>query len=217
MSIRILLADDHAIVRQGLRALLEKQPDMEVVGEAENGRKAFELARELLPDVIVMDITMPNLNGADATRQITREFPEVKVIALSIHSNKRFVVNMLKAGAAGYILKECLFEELVKAIRTVTGGGAYLSPQITGLVVGDYVQNLLTDAHLPLEILTDREHQVLQLLAEGRFTKQIALELHVSTKTIESCRRRIMLKLDINSVAELTKFAVREGLTTLEL
>ena len=215
MSIRIVLADDHAIVRQGLHSLLEKEPDMEVVGEAKDGQKALDLVWELLPDIVIMDVTMPNLNGADATRQITRESPEVRVIALSIHSNKRFVVNMLKAGAAGYILKECLFDELVKAIRIVTGGGAYLSPQITGLVVGDYVQRLLTNANLPLEILTDREHQVLQLLAEGKFTKQIALELHVSTKTIEACRRRIMLKLDINSVAELTKYAVREGLTPL--
>lgn len=216
MSIRILLADDHGIVREGLRSLLEKQPDMEVVGEAEDGRKALDLVRELVPDIVIMDITMPNLNGVDATHQIVREFPKTWVICLSIHSNKRYVANMLKAGASGYVLKECLFDELVQAIRIVTGGGAYLSPQITGVVVGGYVERLLADAHLPLEILTDGEHHVLQLLAEGKFTKQIALELHVSTKTVEARRRRVMLKLGVNSIAELTKVAIREGLTSVE-
>ena len=215
MSTRILLADDHAIVRQGLRSLLEKHSDMEVIGEAEDGRKAVSLVGELSPDIVIMDITMPKLNGVNATRQIVRNFPKTKVICLSIHSNKRFVANMLKAGALGYVLKECLFDELTQAIRIVTGGGAYLSTRITGMVVGDYVERLLTNANLPLEILTDGEHQVLQLLVEGKFTKQIALELHVSTKTIEARRRRIMLKLNIDSIAELTKFAIREGLTTL--
>jgi len=216
MSVRILLADDHGIIRQGLRSLLEKQSDMEVVGEAEDGRKAFELVRQLTPDVAIMDITMPNLNGVDATRRIVGEFPKVKIIALSIHSNRRFVADMLRAGASGYILKECLFDELIRAIRTVAAGSIYLSPRITGVVVGDYVERLLTTADLQPTILTDREHEVLQLLAEGKSMKQIALELHVSTKTIEANRRQIMEKLDIHSVAELTKYAVREGLTSLE-
>lgn len=216
MSVRILLADDHGIIRQGLRSLLEKQPDMEVVAEAEDGRKAFSLVRELVPDVAIMDITMPNLNGVDATRRIVGEFPKVKVIALSIHSNRRFVADMLKAGASGYILKECLFDELVLAIRTVAAGDIYLSPRITGVVVDDYVERLLTTADTQLAVLTDREHEVLQLLTEGKSMKQIALELHVSTKTIEGNRRQIMEKLDIHSVAELTKYAVREGLTSLE-
>lgn len=216
MSVRILLADDHAIIRQGLCSLLEKEPDIEVVGEAEDGRKALELARELLPDIVVMDITMPNLNGIDATSRIVRELPNVEVIALSIHSNSRFVADMLKAGASGYILKECLFEEFVKAIRTVAAGGVYLSSKITGIVIDDYVERLLTKVELPMPVLTDREHEVLQLIAEGKSTKRIASEIHVSIKTIEANRRQVMEKLNIHSIAELTKYAIREGLTTLE-
>ncbi len=215
MSIRILLAEDHTIVREGLRSLLENQPDMKVVGEAEDGRTALELVRELLPDVVIMDITMPNLNGVEATRHITSEFPEVKVIALSIHSNSRFVTDMLKAGAKGYILKECLFDELVQAIQAVIVGDGYLSSRITGIVVDSYVNRIATVADSPLLTLTGRERQVLQFVAEGKSTKQIALDLHVSTKTIEANRRQIMQKLDIHSVAELTRYAVREGLTPL--
>ncbi len=216
MSIKILLADDHAIVRQGLRSLLEKESDIEVIGEAEDGRKAMQLVRELEPDIVIMDITMPNLNGIDATHEIMGEFPQIKVIALSIHSHRQFIAGMLKAGASGYILKECLFDEFVQAIRTVIDGGIYLSPRITGVVVSDYIGKLLTAVNSKLGTLTDREHEVLQLLAEGKFTKQIALELHVSTKAIEANRRHIMEKLDIHSIAELTKYAVREGLTSLE-
>ena len=215
MSIRILLAEDHTIVREGLRSLLENQPDMEVVGEAKDGRTALELVRELLPDVVIMDITMPNLNGVEATRHITSEFPQVKVIALSIHSNSRFVADMLEAGAKGYILKECLFDELVQAIQAVIAGDGYLSSRITGIVVDGYVNRMATVADSPLLTLTSRERQVLQFVAEGKSTKQIALELHVSTKTVEANRRQIMQKLDIHSVAELTKYAVREGLTPL--
>jgi DNA-binding NarL/FixJ family response regulator len=214
MSIRILLADDHAIIRQGLRSLLEKESQIEVVGEAEDGRKALRLVRELTPDIIVMDITMPNLNGIDATRQIISRYPKVKVIALSIHSNKRFIADMLKAGASGYILKDCLFDELVQAIHRVAGGETYLSPKITGKVVSDYVEYLITSRSV--SILTEREHEVLQLLAEGKSTKQIALALHVSPKTIEANRRQIMEKLNIHNIAELTKYAIREGLTSLE-
>ncbi len=216
MSIKILLADDHAIMRQGLRSLIEKQPDMEVVGEAEDGRKAVELVRELLPDIVIMDITMPNLNGVEASRQITGEFPKVKIIALSINSNRRFVTDMLGAGATGYVLKECLFDELVQAIQAVAAGGSYLSSRITGLVIEDYISRLSTIAESPLATLTGREREVLQLVAEGTSTKQIALKLHVSTKTVEANRRQIMEKLDVHSIAELTKYAVREGLTSLE-
>lgn len=215
MSIKILLADDHGIIRQGLRSLLEKQSDMEIVAEAEDGRIALDLMRQHSPDVILMDITMPNLNGVEATRQIVSESPKTRVIALSIHSNRRFVADMLKAGASGYILKECLSDELVQAIRSVADGGSYLSPRITDVVVDDYVKCLSDTPESRLSILTNREREVLQLLAEGKSTKQIALELHVSTKTIEANRRRIMEKLDIHSVAELTKYAVREGLTSL--
>ena len=216
MSVRILLADDHAMMRQGLRSLLEKQSDMEVVGEAENGRKAIELVRELLPDVIVMDITMPNLNGADATRQIVHEFPKVRVIALSIHSDRAFVVGMLKAGAAGYVLKECPFDELLEAIRMVAAGGKHLSSKVAGVVVSDYVKRLSASAKSPLETLTNREREILQLIGEGKNTKQIALELHVSTKTIEANRRKIMDKLDAHSIVELVKIAILGGLASLE-
>ena len=216
MTTKILLADDHGIIRQGLRSLLSKQSDMEVVAEAEDGRKAINLVREFKPDIVIMDITMPNLNGVEATRQIKTEFAEIKVIALSIHSNRRFVADMLKVGASAYILKDCLFDELVQAIRVVTGGGTYLSPTITGVVVDDYI-NLTKGVDSQPMVLNDREREVLQLLAEGKSTKEIALELHVSVKTIEANRRHIMEKLDIHSVAELTKYAVREGLTSLEL
>ena len=216
MSARILLADDHAIIRQGLCSLLEKQPDIEVVGAADDGQKAIELVRELKPDIVIMDISMPNLNGIDAARKITGEPGNVKVIALSIHSSRRFVMEMLKAGASGYILKECLVDELLDAIRTVRNGGTYLSPRITGVVVDDYVKRLSSEYHPEAPDLSPREREVLQLLAEGWSTKQIALHLHVSSKTIESNRRNIMDKLGIHSVAELTKYAVREGLTPLE-
>lgn len=216
MSIGVLLVDDHAIIREGLRSLLEKQPDMEVLADTDEGRKAVELVRELSPDVVIMDVTMAGLNGIEATRLIAAEFPEVKVIALSIHSQRRFIADMLSAGAAGYILKECLFDELVQAIQAVAVGGRYLSPRIADVVVDDYVKRLSGTADSPLAALTGREREVLQLVAEGKSTKEIALELHVSTKTIEANRRQIMEKLDVHSVAELTKCAVREGLTTLE-
>jgi DNA-binding NarL/FixJ family response regulator len=216
MPTKVLLVDDHAIIRQGLSSLLEKQPDIKVVGSVEDGRKAVDIARELAPDLVIMDISMPNLNGIDATRKIIGEMGDVKVIALSIHSSRHFVAEMLKAGASGYILKECLFDELVEAIKTVLNGGIYLSPRITGVVIDDYVKRLSTQYQPEGTILTEREREVLQFLSEGKSTKEIALQLHVSSKTIESNRRNIMDKLSINSVAELTKYAVREGLTPLE-
>lgn len=216
MSIKVLLVDDHTLIREGLRSLLEKQPDIQVVGEAEDGRRAKELVAELSPDIVIMDVTMPRLGGIEATRQITGEFPAVKVIALSIHSKRRFVADMLSAGAAGYILKECLFDELVQAIQAVAAGGRYLSLRITDVVVDDYVKRLSSGAESPLESLTGREREVLQLVAEGKSTKQIAVELHVSTKTIEANRRQIMEKLDMHSVAELTKYAIREGIIALD-
>jgi two-component system response regulator NreC len=217
MSTRILLVDDHAITREGLRSLIEKQADMEVIGEAKDGRKAVELVRELSPDVVITDITMTNLNGVDATRQIVREFPKIKVIALSIHSNRAFVADMLKAGASGYVLKECTFDELVDAIRTVMDGGVYLSPKVASVVVSDYVQRSAGATETPLGSLTEREREILQLISEGKNTKQIALQLHVSTKTIEADRRKIMQKLDAHSIAELVKIAILGGLASLEV
>ncbi len=215
MAIRILLADDHKIVRQGLRTLLEKEPDMEVVAEAEEGRMAVRLARKLAPQVVIMDVGMPDLNGIEATRQVLADTPGLKVIALSMHSDRRFVVNMLKAGASGYLLKDSAFEELAAAIRVVMLNKTYLSPGVSDIVIKDYVQGPREDSSV-FSVLTPREREVLQLMAEGKSTKQIADRLHVSIKTIETHRQQIMTKLGIHSVAELTKYAVREGLSSLE-
>lgn len=216
MSIRILLADDHKITRQGLRSLLDENDDMEVLAEAENGRDAIELARKLNPDVIIMDVSMPDLNGVEATRQIIQDNHDVKVIALSMHSDTLFVSEMLKSGASGYLLKDCAFQELEQAIRTVMDGKAYLSPSISGVVVEDYLHRLSKTDMSTSEVLTDREREVLQLIAEGQSTKQVALKLHISAKTVETHRRQIMNKLDMHTVAELTKYAIRKGLTALE-
>jgi DNA-binding NarL/FixJ family response regulator len=217
MSIKILIADDHGVVRQGLRSLLEQQPDMEVVGEAEDGRKALELVRKIQPDIVIMDVSMPNLNGVGATSQILHEFPNIKVIALSMHSNTIYVGDMIKAGASGYVLKECLFGELVEAVRVVSKGGTYLSPLVVGIVVSDYVKRLTDVGSRPLETLTDREREVLQLIGEGKSTKEIALALHVSTKAVEANRRRIMEKLHSRTVADLVRWAMLGGLTTLDI
>lgn len=217
MGVRIILVDDHGIIRQGLRSLLERQPDIEVVGEADDGRSAIELVRELQPDIVITDVTMPNLNGADTTRQITRLFPQVKVIGLSGHSNNSFIIEMLKAGASAYVLKQCLFDELLEAIQVVHQGGRYLGPEVTGAVVSNYIQLLSESNDSPLGTLSEREREVLQLIAEGKSTKQIAIDLHVSTKAIESNRRKIMEKLNSHSIAELVKYAIAGGLTSLEL
>lgn len=214
MSIRVLLADDHRIVRQGLRGLLEKEGDIEVVAEAAEGRTALRLARDMCPDVVVMDIAMPDMNGIGATRHILAQAPGVKVVTLSMHSDRRFVAEMLKAGASGYLLKDCAFEELAQAVRTVAGGQTYLSPGIAGVVIRDYVRHL-SEVDSAYSALTPREQEVLQLLAEGKTIRQIASCLQVSMKTVETHRRHIMSKLDIHSIAQLTKYAIREGLTSL--
>lgn len=216
MSTRILLADDHRIIREGLRSLLQKQPDMEVVDEAEDGLTAVRLTEKLRPDIVIMDIGMPDLNGIEAARQIIARAKDVKVIALSMHSDKRFVLEMLKAGASGYLLKDCAFEELINAIRTVCAGQIYLSQRVTGVVVDEYLHNRPTNDTSAYNLLSAREREVLQLLAEGNTTKNIAASLHVSTKTIETHRQQIMEKLNLHSVAELTKYAVKEGLTSLD-
>ncbi len=215
--IKILLADDHKIVRQGIRTLLATEPDMEVVGEADNGRIILRLVQELSPQVIIMDISMPDLNGIDATRQILSEFPGLKVIALSMHSDSLFVLNMLKAGATGYLLKDCALEELVKAIRTVVANKTYLSPGISDILIRDFMEgwSISTGASV-FTVLTAREREVLQLMAEGKSTTQIAQTLCVSVKTVEAHRKQVMNKLGIHSVAGLTKYAIREGLTSLD-
>ena len=216
MDIKILLADDHKITRDGLKALLENQDHLRVVGEAENGRQAVRLALDLEPDVIVMDINMPELNGIEATRQILAELPATKIIALSMYSDKRYVVGMLKAGVCGYLLKNCAFDELVAAISAVMKNQNYMSQKIAGTVMKDYASILESSDSSPASQLTVREREVLQLIAEGLKTKDIAARIHVSVKTVETHRQQIMRKLNAKSVAELTKIALREGLTSLD-
>ncbi len=213
MSISILLADDHRIIRDGLRSLLSTMPGMEVVGEAENGRQALRIARKHNPDLVIMDISMPDLNGIEATRQILAESPGTKVLALSMHSDRQFVIQMFRAGVSGYLLKNGAFEELVLAIDTVRKNETYLSPKIASVLVKDLLET--TEDNSASSVLTPREREVLQLIAEGRSTKEIASDLNVSVKTVETHRRQIMDKLELRSVAELTKFALREGITDL--
>lgn len=216
MNIRVIIADDHKIVRDGLRTLIEKAAGLEVIAEAENGRNAINLAQTLAPHVIIMDVTMPDMNGIAATRRIVAEKPEVKIIALSMHSDRRFVLGMLEAGASGYLLKDCAFEELAIAIRQVVRGHIYLSPGIADLVVKSYLEKSTAASSKVRSLLTPREMEVLQLLAEGSTARKIAVHLNASQKTIETHRRNIMDKLKIHSIAELTKYAIREGLITVD-
>jgi DNA-binding NarL/FixJ family response regulator len=212
--IRILLVDDHKIVRTGLRSLIDNQSGMMVVAEADDGRAAMQLIRELRPDVVIMDVAMPDLNGMEATRQIVADYPEVKVIALSMHSDRRFVTGMLEAGASGYLLKDCAFEELTSAIRAVVRKQAFISPGVAGVLVEEVRRRATEAAQKAPVALTAREREVIQLLAEGHTTKDMAHTLGVSVKTVESYRQRVMEKLSLHSVAELTKWAVREGLSS---
>ncbi len=216
MKYRIVIADDHRIVRQGLRSLVEQESDLEVVGMAADGRQALLMTRRLIPDVVIMDISMPDLNGIDATCQIVKEVPGVKVIALSMHSEKQLIDGMLRAGASGYLLKESAFEELIKAIRIVCAGKKYLSPDVTDIVLQDYLNPSIDNDHPLTPDLTLREREVLQLIVEGCATKEVANRLNISIKTVESHRSRIMNKLGLHTVAELTKYAIRCGITSLE-
>jgi DNA-binding NarL/FixJ family response regulator len=216
MSVSVLLVDDHRIIREGLHICLEREDGIEVVGEAENGRDAVRLAQELKPDVVVMDITMPELNGIEATRQILHADPRTKVLGLSVHSDPRYVAEMLHAGASGYLLKDCAFEELPRAILALARGEAYLSPQISQTVLDDYSHGSPGMREGRLATLSARECEVLQLLAEGNATKEVAHHLHLSPKTVETHRQHLMEKLQMHSVAALTRYAIREGLTPLE-
>ncbi len=214
-TIKVVIADDHVIVRDGLRSLLERQPDMEVVAEADNGRIAIKLVKELSPDVVIMDIGMRELNGIDATRQIVKMSPEVKVLALSMYSDRRFIKGMLEAGASGYMLKDSAFKELADAIRVIVGDKIYISPSVASIVTEDYLKQSPESGGSTRSLLSSRELEVLQLLVEGRSTKQIASSLCLSIKTIESHRSSVMKKIDVNNIADLTKYAIREGIISL--
>lgn len=216
MSIKVLVADDHTMVREGLRSLLNAKPDIEVVAEADNGRRALELVHEVMPDVVIMDVTMPDVNGIETTHQLSAEFPDVKVIALSMHADHRLVAGMLDAGASGYLLKDCAFEELENAIRTVVANQTYLSPKITRDIIEYHVRKSPLTQSSAFSVLTAKERQILQLLAEGKNTKQMAACFNISIKTVEAHRKHIMKKLNIHTISGLTKYAVREGLTNIE-
>ncbi len=214
--IRIALADDHKVLRHGLAQAFDNENDMQVIGEAENGHQILQMVKETSPDVVIMDIAMPELNGIEATRQISKEFPNTRIIALSMHSNKKMIHEMFRAGAKGYLLKDCEYQELIDAIRIVVDDKNYISPAITGIVVENYMINSEANSNVFAK-LSDREREVLQLLAEGKTTKQIGMILHISPKTVEGHRTRIMNKLDLDSLANLTKYAIKEGITSVDL
>lgn len=207
-KIRVLLADDHALVRQGFRLILSAQPDIEIVGEAGNGRETLELVEELRPDVVVMDVAMPEMNGIEATRRLTALSPRTRVLALSMHKDSVYVREILRAGARGYLLKDAIDRDLVAAVRAVAAGEGYLSPAVSEAVLSDYRRHV----NDPLDLLTSREREVLQLIAEGKTNKEIASILNLSVYTVDAHRGRIMEKLNVHSVSELVRFAVRAGL-----
>lgn len=211
---RVLLAEDHTIVRKGLRSLLDKETGIEVVGEAEDGREAIVKAEELHPDVVVMDIAMPGLNGLEATRQIKKRFSDMKIIILTMHANEEYILQSLKAGASGYLVKKAAPAELISAINAVHKGNSFLSPSISRTVIDEYIRRSkeISEGEEGFEQLTVREREVLQLIAEGRKTREIAELLYISIKTVETHRAHIMNKLDIHSTAELTRYAIRKGI-----
>lgn len=213
MPIRILLADDHTVVRDGLRALLEKQPDMSVVAEAADGRESIRLAEEQTPDVVIMDIAMPSLNGIEATRRILASNPETAVVILSMHQDESYVLRSLKAGAKGYLLKDSLRGDIIDAIRSVARGRSFLTRKVSRMLQEDYVRQLenrgLDDSY---DLLTDREREILQLAAEGKSNKEIAGVLNISSTTVETHRAHILQKLGLHSVPELILYAVRKGI-----
>ena len=216
VSKRVLIADDHQIMRQGLRSMIENETDFECVAEAEDGLEAVRLARQLHPDVVIMDIAMPNLNGIEATKQIKAELPDVEVIVLSMHATRAYVAQVLHAGAAGYLLKDSPFEDLIAALRSVSAGQMYLSPAVArGTALGKPTSDASQSDFALRERLTHREIQVLQMIGEGKSTKDIAARLTLSVKTVETHPKQIMDKLAIRSIAGLTKYCIREGLTTV--
>jgi len=206
--IRILLADDHVLVRQGFKMILSAQPDMQIVGEAANGREAVELSEKLQPDLVIMDVTMPELNGIEATRLLVTIAPRARVLALSMHKDSVYVREILRAGARGYLLKDSADADLIAAVRAVAKGEGYLSPAVSEAVLTDYRRHV-TD---PLDLLTTREREVLQMIAEGKTNKEIATSLNLSVYTVEAHRGRVMEKLNLHSTGELVRFALRNGL-----
>ena len=214
-KIRVLLAEDHTIVRKGLRSLLDGEVGMEVIGEAEDGREAIQMTQQLLPDVVLMDISMPELNGLEATRQIKERFPEVKVLVLTRHADEEYVFQILRAGASGYVVKKAAPAELILAIQAVYRGDSFLSPSISRHVIEEYIRKADAMEENSYDRLTDREREVLQLIAEGHPNREIAELLHISVKTVENHRASLMDKLHIYSTAELTRYAIRKGVISL--
>ena len=216
-KIRVLLAEDHTIVRKGLRSLLDGEAGVKVIGEAEDGREAVEKVGQLLPDVVLMDITMPSLNGLEATRQIKKRFPEVKVVILTMHANEEYIFQILRAGASGYLVKQAAPTELLSAIQAAYQGESFLSPSISRKVIEEYIQQAEATAEKDsYDQLTDREREVLQLIAEGHPNREIAELLHISVKTVETHRANLIDKLDIHSTAELTQYAIRKGVISTD-
>jgi DNA-binding NarL/FixJ family response regulator len=214
---KVILADDHTIVRKGLRSLLDGERDMDVIGEAGDGREAIELVAQLKPHIIVMDIGMPVLNGLEATRRIIKKHPETKVLILTMHTNEEYVFEILSAGASGYIVKKAAPTELVSAIRAIRQGESFLSPSISKKVIDEYVQRAGEETREDaFELLTNRERDVLQLIAEGNSTRAISEKLYVSVKTVEAHRSNLQKKLDLHGTADLTRYAIRKGIVDAE-
>jgi DNA-binding NarL/FixJ family response regulator len=207
-NIRILLADDHTIVRQGLKLILSSQQDLEVVGEAANGREVVELTQQLQPDIVLMDVAMPDVNGIEATRRLMEQNSRLRILVLSMHKEAVYVREILKAGARGYLLKDVIDTELLNAIRSVARGDGYVSPAVSSALLSDYRQNVTN----PVDLLTNREREVLQLIAEGKTNKEVATKLNLSVYTIDSHRGKIMEKLNLHSTGELVRFAIKHGL-----
>ncbi|MCF8302767.1 MAG: response regulator transcription factor [Bacteroidales bacterium] len=212
MDISVLLADDHKILRDGLKNVIESRANLSVVAEATDGREAVKLSHEHKPDVVVMDVAMPGLNGVEATKQIIKDNPDAKIIALSMHSNRRYISGMFKAGAYGYLMKDCESEELIKAIETVAHNQKYLSQKISGIILNEYMSTLEEEG----PELSGREKEILQLIAEGKSSRDIGEILFLSSKTIDAHRKNIMDKLNMYTIPELTKYAIRSGLITLD-